>query len=127
MNYVVAILVLLLLDFAWIGLFMGNKYKKMIDTIQSNTLSVNYLYAMLSYCLMVLGLVYFVLPKISKENCLSDCLKYAVLFGVILYGVYDFTAAAVIKDWNIGLAIIDIMWGGFVFFCAAYAGCYFSS
>ena len=38
------------------------------------------------------------------------------LFGIILYGVYDFTAAAVLKNWDIKLAIKDILWGGFVYF-----------
>ena len=38
----------------------------------------------------------------------------------MLYGVYDFTAAAVIKNWDIKLALVDVLWGGIVYFIACY-------
>lgn len=118
---VIATVLLLILDFIWIGAYMGGQYQRMIPNIQCNSpMTIKPLYAVLSYTLMAIGLNLFVLPNISKENALRDSLVYGFGFGIILYGVYDFTAAAVIKNWDIKLALMDILWGGFVYFIVAY-------
>jgi len=115
-----AIILLLLLDFGWLSLYMNKKYSEMILNIQGSKLVPRLEYAVMAYILMSLGLVIFVLPNINKNNVLQDSLKYAFLFGVILYGVYDFTAAAVFSKWDMKLAVIDILWGGFVYFITSY-------
>lgn len=114
-------LILLILDFLWLGGFMGKRYNIMIPKIQGSKMETNMLYAFFSYLLMIIGLNVFVLPNLDMKNInIADCLKYGFLFGIIVYGVYDFTAAAVIKKWNIQLALVDILWGGIVYFLACY-------
>jgi len=119
---IISILILLILDFLWIGLFMKNRYQNEIKQIQGTPMSVNIAYAVVSYVLMTIGLVIFVLPNIRSEHRLLDSLKYGFLFGVVVYGIYDFTAAAVISKWNMTTAILDVLWGGTVFFLASYLG-----
>ena len=112
---------LLILDFIWISTYMGGKYNILVNKIQNSKMEVKTIYAVFAYSLMLLGLNIFVLPKIDTENVkVLDCLIYGFLFGVILYGVYDFTCAAVLKDWDIKLALIDILWGGFVYFISCF-------
>lgn len=112
--------ILLVLDLVWIYLYMGKQYTNQIQQIQNSKMEVNPYLAVLSYLLMVLGLNMFVLPNIRKDHALEDSLKYGFTYGIILYGVYDFTAGAVLKDWNLRLSIIDILWGGFVYFISSY-------
>lgn len=119
---IISILILLILDFLWIGLFMKNRYQNEIKQIQGTQMSVNIAYAVVSYVLMAVGLVLFVLPNIRSEHRLLDSLKYGFLFGIVVYGIYDFTAAAVISKWNMTTAILDVLWGGTVFFLASYLG-----
>ena len=121
-QYVISIAILLVLDFLWIGFFMKNQYNKQIPQIQKSPMKVNFLYAVIAYILMAVGLVIFVIPNIRPEKRLTDSLYYGFLFGFVLYGVYDFTVAAVISKWNIKTAILDTLWGGAVFFLAAYLG-----
>lgn len=116
------ILVLLILDFLWIGLFMANRYQNEIRQIQGTPMSVNMTYAAISYALMVVGLINFVLPNIRSEHRFYDSIKYGFLFGIVVYGIYDFTAAAVLSNWNMRTAILDVLWGGTVFFLASYIG-----
>ena len=71
---------------------------------------------------MAVGLVIFVIPNIRPEKRLTDSLYYGFLFGFVLYGVYDFTVAAVISKWDMKTAILDTLWGGTVFFLATYFG-----
>ena len=113
MNRVVGTIALLVLDLLWIRLYMGSQYKNLIPNIQGMPLKYKALPAVLAYLFMILGLQVFVLE--SKTN---GPLR-AFLFGIILYGVFDCTCAAVIENWDMRLASIDVLWGGFVF-CASY-------
>lgn len=122
---IISIIILLILDFLWIGLFMKNRYQNEIKQIQGTPMSVNITYAVVSYVLMAVGLVLFVLPNIRSEHRLLDSFKYGFLFGIVVYGIYDFTAAAVISKWNMTTAILDVLWGGTVFFLASYIGSFF--
>ena len=119
-QYIISIAILLVLDFLWIGFFMKNKYNKQIPQIQKSPMKVNFLYAVIAYILMAVGLVIFVIPNIRPEKRLTDSLYYGFLFGFVLYGVYDFTNGAIFKNWDFKLAYIDVLWGGLVYFLAAY-------
>lgn len=121
-KVVIAVIVLLVLDILWIGLYMGKQYGPQVMAIQGSKLEMKPVYALLSYTLMVIGLIVFVMPRIRSGHELEDSLKYGLVFGIILYGVYDFTAAAVLKNWDMQLALKDIAWGGFVYFIASYIG-----
>ena len=78
-----------------------------------------------AYFLMLIGLNIFVIPNVRKSNLFSDSIKYGFLFGIVVYGIYDMTCAALFTKWDIKLAIIDILWGGFVFFISTYFGLFF--
>jgi uncharacterized membrane protein len=114
--------VLLILDILWVLLFMGKKYTKQVKDIQGTNMRGRLGFAFLAYILMVVGLNMFVLPNIRKGHELVDSLKYGAVFGLVVYGIYDCTAAAVFTDWDVGLAALDIAWGAFVFFVSAYVG-----
>ena len=119
-KIVISTILLLVLDIIWIGGFMGGQYEGMIKKIQGSKMTVNLLYAVLTYILMIIGLQFFVISNVKEENLLMDSLKYGFLYGMILYGVYGLTAAAVIKEWDILVTIYDILWGGTVYFLTPY-------
>ena len=105
-------LTMLILDFIWLTMFMSKRYKVMIKDIQGEELKVNMVYAAFAYLLMIIGQQVYIKPLIKSKK---DVLIYGGLFGLIVFGVYDLTAGAVIKKWDLKLAIIDILWGVFLF------------
>ena len=119
---IVATIVLLVLDVLWVTLYMRNAYKKQVQDIQGTQMKSRVYLGAIAYILMVVGLNMFVLPNIRKGHELIDSLKYGATFGLVVYGIYDMTAAAVFKDWDLKLATVDIIWGSFVFFISAYVG-----
>ena len=121
MRTLISALVLLILDFIWIGLFMGPRYKKMIANVQKSPMTIRKKHALLAYTCMIVGLSIFVIPNVRKHS-LSDSILYGGSCGLVLYGVYDFTAAAVLENWDESLAIIDILWGAFVYTISAFVG-----
>jgi uncharacterized membrane protein len=41
----------------------------------------------------------------------SAAISGAIL-GLLMYAFYDFTNLATLKDWSLGLSIVDTLWGG---------------
>ena len=104
---------MLILDGLWLGLFMGPMYTRMIKTIQKDKMVINLYGAIIAYILMIYLLVDVLIKyDISIFKCF--------LFGFSVYGVYDMTTLAVFKKWDIKLAIIDMVWGGFLFAFSKY-------
>lgn len=108
-----AVLTLLILDIVWIYFFMSKEYTVMIPKIQRNAIKFNIYSAIGAYLLMV----YLLIQVVLKYNM---SLVETFLFGFSLYGVYDLTCGAVFSKWNFKLALIDMLWGGFVYTAAVY-------
>lgn len=104
------------LDYLWLGFVMKSKYLEALapyGRVVNGSLNMNLTGAIFSYVFLGLGLVLFViLPNV--ESSLLKTVVTAFIFGVIVYGVYDFTNLATLKDWKISISILDILWGGVV-------------
>ncbi len=66
--------------------------------------------AMMVYVLLALGIVLFVLPS-SAQLSLGSVFFHGGIFGVVVYGVYEGTNGALMKDWPTRLIIADMVWG----------------
>jgi len=122
MSTLVSIITLIVLDLLWILFFMGKKYQTQVIEVQGSKLVMNRTMAIYAYILMIVGLVVFVLPNIRRGQELKDSLIYGFIFGIIVYGVYNFTNHAIFSKWDTKIALIDMFWGGFVYFVASYVG-----
>lgn len=116
LKLIVSSVILTVIDLIWITFVMGPLYNKMIPNIQSTQMIVNKKFAMFSYLTLIFALNYFVLPNVEKNNNLS----YGFIFGLVLYGVYDFTAAAVLTNWDESSMYLDILWGGILYTITPY-------
>ena len=116
LKLIVSSIILTVIDLVWIKLIMGPLYNTMIPNIQSSNIIVNKQYAMFSYLTLIFAMNYFVLPNVTDNNNLS----YAFIFGLVLYGVYDFTAAAIFTNWDERTMYLDVIWGGALYAITAY-------
>lgn len=120
---IVGIIVLLILDFIWINL-TKNMYNKLVQGVQSGKpIKVNIVGAFIAYTLMIIAFVFLIYPIASqntKHSVLIKSLKYGALFGFVAYGIYNATNYAIFTNYNHITAIIDTLWGTFVFFIATY-------
>jgi uncharacterized membrane protein len=102
-------------------------YASYISKIQNSPLDPKVLPAFLAYLLMILGLVFIVFDSIKKdpsENILYLSFRYGWVFGLVVYGVYNATNYAIFKNYSIKMALIDTLWGSFVYFFATLSGLY---
>ena len=80
-------------------------FGEMIVRIQKFAIQPRYWSAAVVYILLSLGLYWFIL----KPN---RPVWEAFLFGIIVYGVFDFTSHAIFKKYDLSVAVMDTVWGG---------------
>ena len=108
------------IDFIWIKLVMMNEYTNLISDIQKTSIMVRFIPTILCYITIILSIVLFVIPKISKENRLEDSIIYGGLMGFFMYGMFSFTNYALLDRWSIRVLLLDTFWGAFLYSLVSY-------
>lgn len=106
---------LLALDYVWIGIVASDLYKRELGPFlrMSGTALQPILWAALVvYLAIPLGIVLFVLPKVSADNPISSALLWGAVYGLVVYTIYDMTNYSLVNGWPLRVALIDILWGG---------------
>lgn len=119
-SFLLMFFFLILMDSLWMGLIAKSFYSRQLSpfiTIENGKINVIYWAAGLVYLLLTVGILAFVFP--AAQNFKHVCFLSGV-FGFIVYGIYEFTNYAIIKNWTLDMVIVDILWGTFL--CASAAG-----
>ena len=106
-------------------------FARQVMLVQGTAMKVNIPSAAVCYILIVLGLYYFVLRHIIVPNAtsaaasiqtmrLGDGVRAAFFLGILVYGVYETTTLAILRNWSPMTAVIDTTWGGTLFALSAY-------
>jgi uncharacterized membrane protein len=103
------------LDFVWLGVFASGLYKKGLGSflrMSGTDLQPIIWAALVVYLAIPLGIILFVLPRISVTNLTASALLWGAIYGIVVYTVYDMTNYSLVRDWPLRVALIDICWGG---------------
>ena len=106
-EFVLSLVFFIALDAAWFMLIASSFYKAHLGPLLRLTdgaVQPNWYAAACVYVLLALGITFFVLGK-------SPVLLYGALFGLIVYGVYDFTNLALFRGWTLSVVLVDVAWG----------------
>jgi uncharacterized membrane protein len=68
-------------------------------------MQIDFIAAILTYVLLIFAVYYFIIQQNKNE-------KDAFLLGICIYGVYELTTKALLKNWSYKTVIIDTLWGG---------------
>lgn len=66
--------------------------------------------AVLTYTIMAVGW-YFIVAPIAETGDVKKTVLYAVLVGLLMYGVFNGTLYALFENWTAYVAIRDLCWG----------------
>jgi len=106
------LLSLVIIDLIWLLGIAKNLYRDDMGSLMANEPKL--LAGLAFYLFYAMGASIFVIvPAISKQS-LIYALQYGALFGFFCYMTYDLTNLAVIRDFPMRLAFIDIAWGSAV-------------
>lgn len=118
--YFLGLLIFFAIDLVWLGFFAKDFYRQELDRVSPGR-NASFLRkwpaVLLTYLLMSLGLVAFVLPKASTPLIGSF---WAALLGLIIYGVYDLTNFLTLANWSLRMVMVDVAWGAFLNGLVAY-------
>ena len=120
--FILSFLLFLVYDYFWFQ-FSLPSYQKVVYSIQNSKMSVNLLSGALAYVLLALGMVQLVLPRMKTAN-VQEALMYGGLYGLVMYGVFNFTNMAILKKWNLSTSLMDTLWGVFVCSLVAFSAKY---
>jgi len=129
-DLIVLAIIVLALDAVFLTLFK-DFFARQVMLVQGTAMQVNIPSAAMCYILMVVGLYYFVLRHIIVPNATSaaasiqtmrigEGIKTAFFLGILVYGVYETTTLAILKNWTPTTALIDTTWGGTLFALSTY-------
>ena len=108
----VSAIVFITIDFIYLNV-IKNYFYKQVKSVQGSELKINFLGVALCYIFLIIGINYFI---IKPHKSVSD----AFLLGLIIYGVYETTNYALLKNWSILTVIMDTLWGGILFAITTY-------
>ena len=98
---------ILALDSVYLS-FTSSLFGQMVAKIQRTSMQFRLGGAAMVYLFLTFGLYYFIIrPHRSAWD--------AGLLGLVIYGTYDFTNYAILKNYDIAIAIMDTIWGAILF------------
>jgi uncharacterized membrane protein len=106
------LLSLIVIDLIWLLGVAKNLYRNDMGSLMASEPKL--LAGLCFYVLYALGTsIFVILPSLSKQSWIYAA-QYGALFGLFCYMTYDLTNLAVIRDFPVRLALIDIAWGSAV-------------
>ena len=123
-KYLFVIFLLLVFDFVWLTKIVSKSMNKVVKDIQGAEINVNsngkYIAIIIIYLVMAYMIYNYNLPNIGDERPLYDSFMNGGLLGMMAYAIFDLTNYAIFNKWALKEAIIDILWGGFLFTMVGY-------
>ena len=115
--YIITIVIFILVDAPYLY-FNADLYKNRTLAISGKGYTKRYYSAVLVYIALALGIYVLVLPRIRSSNSTSlkdriqDAVIYGGAFGLASYATFDFTMHFMFEKWDLGVSIMDSIWGG---------------
>lgn len=106
------LVIMLLLDSVYLY-STKNLFGEMVAKIQRTALQMRLVGAVIVYLLLAVGLYYFIVKP-------GRSVWEAALLGLVIYGTYDFTNYAILKNYDLMIAIMDTVWGSTLFALTTY-------
>ena len=119
-TYAATFVVMVALDMIWLGVVAKSFYQEGMGHLMAEKPVVSV--AVAFYVLYAVGLVFFAVVANEAATGYGKTALYGALFGFSAYATYDLTNLATLKNWPVGLALLDMAWGTVVSAVSAVAG-----
>jgi len=123
-EFLVIFIIFAIIDITGINILTKDKWERLVFDMTGKLMNLNYFAAFASYILLAIGLYIYGYKNINPANNLAwESIKWGVLFGLVVYGVFDFTNMGIFNDsYNWTLGFVDIAWGSLVSVFTLYIG-----
>lgn len=118
LAYAAALAAILVLDGLWLGFVAKDLYRREMGALMAESVRIVPIVAF--YLLFPAALVYLTLAV--PPAGWGEAVTRGAVFGLAAYGAYDLTNLAIVRDWPVGISLIDWAWGGVIGAAAAASG-----
>lgn len=107
--FAIALPTFLVIDLTWLGIVARPFYRSQLGPLMRA--DVNWIAAVLFYCIFVAGIVVLaVWPAVERES-LSQAITLGAILGLVAYAAYDLTNLATLAGFPTAMAVVDLIWG----------------
>jgi uncharacterized membrane protein len=107
--YFAAGLAMAALDMIWLGVIAKPLYQQEIGSLLGERPRI--IPAIVFYTVYAAGLLIFAIAPQADEMPWTRAIILGALLGFFAYSTYDLSNFATLKNWPLGLTIIDMAWG----------------
>ncbi len=107
--YGIAAVTCFALDILWLGVVAKGFYKSQLGHLMRP--DVQWLPAALFYLIYVAALIALVVVPALERQSLARAIGHGALLGLAAYAAYDLTSLALIRDYPVTAALVDLAWG----------------
>lgn len=111
-SFLVALVVLAILDFAWLGLIAHGFYTDRLGPLLRE--QPLWAVAALFYLVHAAAVATFAVPLALVRPGWGAALLYGAALGFCAYAAYDLTNLATLRGWPVAVTLVDLAWGTFV-------------
>ena len=124
-SFLIAMIIMLFMDFIWIGIINYKNYINTIVAVQGTEVKFRYGSAFIVYIAMALIIVMWTVPKVkevtkNRSDLFVNSYKYGGLLGALTFAIFDFTNNSIFTNWSLHTSIMDTMWGFFIMGTTTY-------
>lgn len=108
----------MVLDFVWLGLIVKDfnlRQLAPIGRIENGKFDILVWPVIVVYLIMAISLVLFSIPKSASASSNLEAWLWGAALGFSVYGVYDLTNLAILKNYPLTFALVDVAWGTFLY------------
>lgn len=110
--YGVGVVTCFAVDLVWLGVVAKGFYQRELGHLMRS--DVQWVPAVLFYLIYVAALVVFVAAPAVERQSVGRALGFGAFFGLAAYAAFDLTALALLKDFSLSAALVDLAWGAFL-------------
>jgi uncharacterized membrane protein len=110
--YAAAAAVFFALDIAWLGYVAKGIYKEQLGHL--TRADVQWVPAVLFYLVYVAAIIVLCVKPGLQRDSVGHAAALGALFGLAAYAAFDLTGLALLKDFPLKGALVDLAWGTFV-------------
>lgn len=111
-SLLLSAIILVSIDFIYLNIIQ-DYFIWQVKMVQGSAPKINYLGVALCYIFLIIAIHYFI---IAPRKSVSD----AFLLGLVIYGVYETTNYALLRNWHIFTVFLDTLWGATLFASTTY-------
>jgi uncharacterized membrane protein len=102
-QFILTAIILIAVDVVYLKL-IAPFYNLQVKKIQGNEINFRMYSAVIVYIILITGIYYFIIGP-------NKSVKEGAFFGLVVYGVFNFTNHAILDNYSLPLAMMDSIWG----------------